>query len=293
MNTHDDNTKDTKSQRLAKEGAQKHTGNEHAFRVTDNRTETVAHDTYQKMADNSLQVAQTARLQSLVNAHPVSQMQDRGIKVDGKPQKLGPVKTAAQMKFTYKKTVYDKTSAKLPKIHGISSKDIENLAQSDEDFGELRDKSDFTESIEKMSAVIKKTAKVPLADKFAGHHTVGSFTRAWVFRDKDSVDITCQLDWGQGKHDSKYSGKDGRTKSGGEQVPEGFDYEGSAETTVLPLLQSKLDQLATKGEQEPLNFAVQMKQQSDGLHYEISAAWEVLDDSIHILVYYHCYPPRK
>ena len=137
---------------------------------------------------------------------------------------------------------------------------------------------------------------VPLATKFGALETVlavQDYKFATPFKGSNAVDVTCQLDTGQGKHDDKFGGvKEARKKGGGSKVPDGFDYAKSAQDVVIDvLLAGKLAQVAAKGAGELLHFAIQATEQSDGLHYEISAAWEAKPGGgFHILCLYHCYP---
>lgn len=97
----------------------------------------------------------------------------------------------------------------------------------------------------------------------------------------------------QGKHDAAFaSGKDARKKAGGEQMPPGSDYRALAQGVPAELTRERLDEIFAKAARVPLDFSVQMVLQDDGYHYEISAMWAPVDEGRHLLVYYHCYPPR-
>lgn len=232
--------------------------------------------------------AEHARLGHLADAsHRVGRL--RGLQAAADARTLQGV-------FSKNRSVYDASSKKLPSIHGVKPADLEKLARSDVDFGELKGKPDVETALMKWQEAQAPVAeaKVPLVDSGKSFKVVAAFPgHGLEFKDAETVDVTCSLDWGQGKHDPTVAGG-ARKKGGGTRVREGWDYAGSAKEVVLGLLAARAEDLGRLPEQEGLDFSIQKEVQSDGLHYEISAAWEVKPKGgYHVLVYYHCYPPRS
>jgi hypothetical protein len=184
--------------------------------------------------------------------------------------------------------------AKVPRIHGVSPTDLQKLADDERDYGAITDARSVAaamEVYERNHTVVE--APLPLDEMYAGYRTVWT-DNAFAEHEGLSVRATFQLDSMQGKHDAEFaSDKDARKKSGGQQMPPGSDYEALAQGVPAELARDRLDQIFENPARAPLNFSVQKIRQWDGYHYEISAMWAPLDEGrLHLLVYYHCYPPR-
>jgi hypothetical protein len=195
--------------------------------------------------------------------------------------------------FQYKGTTYDReNSAKPPKIHGAKPGDLTKLAADDRDYGELGTKAKVDEAMVAYAAGHRAAAvATPLDAIYTGNRTV--LDDVELDHASGPVRATFQLDAMQGKHDVEFaSGKDARKKKGGEKMPEGTDYAALAGVVPLELTTARLDDIFAKGERQALNFSVQKTVQGDGFQYEISAMWATTDEGRHVLVFYHCYPPR-
>lgn len=183
--------------------------------------------------------------------------------------------------------------AKVPKIHGVSATDLQKLADDEHDYGAITDATSVAAAMqvyEENHRVV--VAPLPLDEMYAGYRTVWN-DDAFAEHAGLRVRATFQLDSMQGKHDAEFaSDKDARKKSGGQQMPPRSDYETLAQGVPADLTRQRSARIFEKPAREPLNFSVQKVRQADGYHYEISAMWAPLDEGRHLLVYYHCYPPR-
>jgi hypothetical protein len=183
--------------------------------------------------------------------------------------------------------------AKVPRIHGVSGTDLQKLAEDKHDYGAITDAGSVAAAM-KVYATNNTVVEAPpaLDEIYAGYKTVWN-DDAFAEHDGKSVRATFQLDSMQGKHDAEFaSDKDARKKAGGQQMPEGSDYESLAQGVPADLTRERLDEIFANATRAKLDFAVQKNVQSDGYQYEISAMWAPLDEGLHLLVYYHCYPPR-
>jgi hypothetical protein len=204
-----------------------------------------------------------------------------------------PAGATLQRVFQYKgKEVNDKS--KMPTIHGAKAADLQKLAgDKKHDYGAITDAPSVAAAI--LQYATNNTVVVaPLAldEMYVGNVTVWN-DDAFAQHTGQPVRATFQLDTGQGKHDAAFaSGKDARKKTGGQQMPADTDYETLAQGVPAALTTARLTQIFAKAARETLDFAVQGTLQDDGYHYEISAMWTPLTVGRHILVYYHCYPPR-
>lgn len=184
--------------------------------------------------------------------------------------------------------------AKVPTIHGVSAIDLQNLAKDDHDYGTITTAASVQTAMgeyRRRHTVVE--APLALDEMHKGYKTVWT-DDAFTEHNELSVRATFQLDSMQGKHDGKFASedKDARKKTGGQQMPPDSDYEALAQGVPAALTRARLDDIWAKAARQPLNFSVQKFVQDDGFQYEISAMWAPVDDGLHLLVYYHCYPPR-
>lgn len=185
------------------------------------------------------------------------------------------------------------SDAKVPKIHGAKAADLQKLADDKaHDYGAITDAGSVAAAMQVYEARHRVVAKLPPLDEtYAGYRTVWN-DDAFAERDDQTVRATFQLDSMQGKHDSAFAAdKDARKKAGGQQMPPQSDYAALAQRVPAALARERLDQIFNRAARVPLDFSVQREVQEDGYHYEISARWAPLDEGLHLLVYYHCYPP--
>lgn len=201
----------------------------------------------------------------------------------------GPV---LQRVFKVKKTEY-RGDDKLPTIHGASRTDLQKLAQDDFDYGTLTDKGSVAAAMARYEERHRAASAPPPLDQiYAGYRTVWQ-DEAFADHDGSVVRATFQLDAMQGKHDVAFAAdKDARKKAGGTKMPAGTDYPSLAQGVPAELTRARLAQIFAKKPRVGFDFSVQKAIQDDGYQYEISAMWEPVDDGIHLLVYYHCYPPE-
>jgi hypothetical protein len=186
------------------------------------------------------------------------------------------------------------SEVKVPRIHGASPTDLQKLADDKKnDYGPITDAASVAAAIEQYEANNRVVVALPALDEiYAGYRTVWN-DDAFAEHEELPVQATFQLDSMQGKHDAAFaSGKDARKKTGGQQMPSGSDYAALAQGVPAALTRERLDQIFAKAARAPLDFSVQAIRQDDGYHYEISAMWAPRDEGRHLLVYYHCYPPR-
>ena len=187
------------------------------------------------------------------------------------------------------------SKVKVPTIHGASATDLQKLADDKtNDYGPITDAASVTAAMLKYQANNRVVEQVlPLDEDFAGNQTVWN-NNAFAVHAKQPVRATFQLDWNQGKHDTGFKPPDGnvRHKTGGAKMPPGSDYATLAQGVPAALAKARLTQIFAKAPREPFDFRVQKNVQADGLQYEISAQWAPLETGRHVLVYYHCYPPR-
>ena len=203
-----------------------------------------------------------------------------------------PAGAMLQRIFKYKDK--DVPPAKLPSIYGVKEADLKKLAADPHPYGDITDPALRTAALD-LCAQKNAVAKVlpPLDQVYAGYQTVWT-NEEFTEHDGQTVRAIFQLDAMQGKHDAKFAGdKDARKKGGGEQMPEDSDYETLAQGVPADLTTERLADIFAKRPRTPLDFSVQKVRQWDGYHYEISAAWDRRGEDIDLVVYYHCYPPRK
>jgi hypothetical protein len=185
--------------------------------------------------------------------------------------------------------------AKMPNIHGASAGDLQKLAKDGEhDYGAITDAASVTAAMQIYSANHQPVADTtPLPELFTGNRTVWT-DDAFDQRQGQPVRATFQLDSMQGKHDDEFAtGKDARKKGGGEKMPAGTDYAALAQEVPAELARERLGRIFGNGERKGFDFSVQKEIQADGLQYEMSAMWAREAGGFRLLVYYHCYPPRK
>jgi hypothetical protein len=205
-----------------------------------------------------------------------------------------PAGATLQRYFTHKRNVID-DKAKLPTIHGASANDLKKLADDTvNDYGAILDKDSVVAAMKKYEANHTVVAPVlALDESMTGHLTVWN-DDAFALHAGQPVRATFQLDWNQGKHDTQFAPSEGdpRHKAGGQKMPPGSDYATLAQGVPAELAKARLTQIFAKAAGTKLDFSVQKKIQADGLQYEMSAKWAPLAAGRHVLVYYHCYPPR-
>ena len=183
--------------------------------------------------------------------------------------------------------------AKVPRIHGVKATDLQKLAEDDaHDYGAITDAGSVAAAMQVYEARHRVVvALAPLDETYAGYRTVWN-DDAFAEHNEQTVRATFQLDSMQGKHDSAFAAdKDARKKAGGQQMPPQSDYATLAQGVPADLARERLDQIFSRAARVALDFSVQREVQDDGYHYEISARWAPLDEGLHLLVYYHCYPP--
>lgn len=185
--------------------------------------------------------------------------------------------------------------AKVPRIHSASGTDLKKLADDkDHDYGAITDAASVAAAMERYTQNHTFVETPPELDEmFTGNRTVWD-DAAFAEHDELPVRATFQLDSGQGKHDETFAASDkgARKKAGGQKMPSGTDYRTLAQGVPADLTRDRLDQIFANPVRTKLDFSVQKSIQADGYQYEISAMWAPLDGGWHVLVYYHCYPPR-
>jgi len=203
-----------------------------------------------------------------------------------------PAGAMLQRDFKYKGK--DVPPAKLPSIHGVKAADLQKLAADKHPYGDITDPEALTAALESYAERNTVAKVLPALDQvYAGYQTVWT-NEEFAEHDGQTVRAIFQLDAMQGKHDAKFAGdKDARKKGGGEQMPEDSDYETLAQGVPADLTTERLTDIFAKRARTPLDFSVQKVLQWDGFHYEISAVWDRRGEGIDLVVYYHCYPPRK
>jgi hypothetical protein len=195
---------------------------------------------------------------------------------------------------------YDARSPALPKIHGVSERDLRALAEDAYDYGAIENQQDF----ERVWAVFQENHRPapeqdgPLEELQSGNVTVLELEEMEQAVYDGTVRLTMQIDWLQGKHDQPFMSKNSSEnprKMQDTQMRLSLDrYRDLAGGAPLELLNARLDDLFAQPERTALDFAVMGNQQSDLLYYEISAMWTTTgDNERHVLVYYHCFPDKK
>lgn len=205
-----------------------------------------------------------------------------------------PAVATIQRTFTHKKKKIPE-EAKVPTIHGVSKLDLEKLANDKEyDYGEIKDRATFDAALAVYTERHRTAETVlPLDQSYAGYRTVSDDVSFAEFEGAP-VRATFQLDSMQGKHDVQFaSGPDARKKSGGSLMPRDTDYETLAQGVPAELTRARLGEIFATPERAAYNYSVQRAVQDDGYQYEISARWAATDAGRHVLVFYHCYPPKK
>jgi hypothetical protein len=186
------------------------------------------------------------------------------------------------------------TEANVPRIHGVKDADLQKLAKDKHDYGTITDAASVAAAMvvyTTNNTVVQ--APPPLDETYKGNKTVWDAPEFANYLGQ-SVRATFQLDAGQGKHDDGFAAadKDARKESGGQKMPPGTDYESLAQGVPAALATARLTQIFANPARVKFDFSVQKKVQADGLQYEISAMWAPLAAGRHLLVFYHCYPPR-